>query len=70
MSKGVRLQTLTDVRRFMAKITNQLYRGELETDRARTLGYLCNNITTVIRDNDLEQRLKTLEQQFENTNSK
>ena len=69
-TRGVRFHNLKDVRRFMAKVINRLDKGEIDTDKARAFGYLCSTITTIIKDDDIETRLKTLEQQFENTNSK
>ena len=60
----VRLKTLADVRRFLARVTNDLDTGLVETDKARCLGYLCSTLQSVIRDSTLEDRVEKLEQKI------
>lgn len=64
MARGVSLKKLSDVRRFMARIINQLHKDEIEESKARTLGYLCSIMRDVIKDSDLEARITELEQKL------
>lgn len=66
MSKrGVRLKTLADVRRFSARVVNEIYKGEIEVVAGRALLYGCSIISNIIKDDDLEARITALEQQQE-----
>nr|WP_320193587.1 hypothetical protein [uncultured Desulfobacter sp.] len=65
MSKGVRLNSLRDVRRFMAKIINQLHRSEIEESRGRTLAYMSSILKDVLKESDIEERIAQLEKQAE-----
>lgn len=60
--RAVRLKSLGDVHRFLAKTINQLHRGDIEESRAAKLGYLCNILIGVIKDSDLEARIRILEE--------
>lgn len=64
--KQIRLKSLVEVRRFLAKVLNGLDAGEIDESKARTLGYLCSILKDVIRDSDLEQRIAKLEQGVKN----
>ena len=61
MARGVNLKKLSDVRRLVASVINQLSRGEIEESKARTLGYLSSILRDVIKDCDLESRITELE---------
>lgn len=62
-NRGQNLKTLSDLRRFMAKITNQLYRGdgEMAESKARCLAYMASILRDVIKESDLENRITELE---------
>jgi hypothetical protein len=63
MTRGIRLQSLADVRRFTAKTINQVYKNQITIEQGRCLGYLLSILASVIRDSDLEQRIEKLEKQ-------
>jgi len=63
--RAVRLKTLSDVRRFMANITNKLNNEEIEESKARCFGYLCSVLKDLIKDSDMESRLAALEKKME-----
>ncbi len=61
MAKGVTLKTLADVRRFLARITNELYQDQIPESRARALIYAGSVLKSIIESGDLEQRISQLE---------
>jgi hypothetical protein len=63
-SRGIRLNSLQDVRRFLARIANELYKKKIETDAARALGYIGSIIISAIKDSDLEERIEKIEKQL------
>lgn len=56
-----RFKSLLDVRRFLGRVLNDLDADKIQESKARTLGYLCSIMRDVIRDSDLETRVKKLE---------
>ncbi|WP_321419347.1 hypothetical protein [uncultured Desulfobacter sp.] len=65
MARGLSLKTLADLRRFVGRVANELYRDEIDTDKARALAYLSNVLKGIIESGDLEQRISRLERQAE-----
>jgi hypothetical protein len=61
----IRLKSLLDIRRFMARVLNDLDSDKTTESKARTLGYLCSVLRDVIKDSDLETRVKKLESEME-----
>lgn len=59
--RGVRLKSLLDIRRFMARIANQLNRDVIDAGKARTLAYICSIMASIVKDADLETRIDALE---------
>ena len=57
-----RLKTLSDVRRYLAALINDVRNEEIEPSIAGRLGYLLNILRAVISDSDLEARVKALEE--------
>lgn len=57
----LRLSNPKDIRRTLAKITNQLANGEIDTKKASTMAYLCNCILQSIRVDELEKQVRELE---------
>ncbi len=60
----IRMKSLTDVRRFMARVINDLDDNRIFESKARTLGYLCSVLRDIIRDSDLEERILKLEMEM------
>jgi hypothetical protein len=61
MSRGIRLKSLPDIRRFAARVANMLYKDEMDEGKARALAYLCNTMKDIIKDSDVEERVAALE---------
>ena len=61
MARGLSLKTLSDLRRFVAKVMNQLYADNLEESRARALFQGASVLKDIIKDSDLESRISELE---------
>lgn len=66
--KQIRLKSLVEVRRFLARVLNDLDAEKIDESKARTLGYLCSIMKDIIRDSDLEQRIAKLEKEVKNDN--
>ena len=62
-----RLKTLGDARRFLADITNQLNRDEIDPNKASKLGYLLQILAKIIQGDDLERRVLALEESLRET---
>ena len=61
MPKRLRLSTARDVRRELHRLYSMLMAGELDTDTARTGGFLLRTMLESIRTDELETRLTALE---------
>ena len=61
----IRLKSLLDIRRFMARVLNDLDANRIQESKARTLGYLCSVLRDVVKDSDLETRVTKLEREME-----
>ena len=61
----IRLKNLLDVRRFLARVLNDLDANRIQESKAKALGYLCSIMKDIIRDSDLEQRIAKLEKEIE-----
>ena len=62
--KAVRLKTVGDVSQFLAKLINEVRRGEINERTATKLGYLANILVSTIKDAELEERIQRLERKF------
>lgn len=60
--KKRRLQTLCDVRRYLANLINRLEADEIDQGKAKTLAYMGNILKSVIESGDHEERLQALEE--------
>lgn len=56
-----RFGTLTDIRRYLGQVLNQLDSGELTEVQAKARAYICGILSGVIKDSDIEARLSALE---------
>lgn len=59
-----RLTTIREVRREMAKVYSEARSGTLRTDVATRLVYMLTQISNLIRDSELEQRVQQLEEEI------
>ena len=66
--KYIKLQTIGDVSVFLAKLINEVRRGEIETATASRLGYLANILVGTIKDAALEERILKLEKEIKRRN--
>lgn len=69
MSKK-RLQTLSDVRRYLASLLNRFEAGEIDETHLKAAAYVSNILTSTIKDSELEERLTRLEAQLESKGTK
>lgn len=65
MSKK-RLQTLSDVRRYLAGLLNRYEAGEIDEVHLKAAAYVSNILTSTIKDSDIEARIESLEEQLNN----
>lgn len=65
-----RLQTLGDVRRYLAALLNRFEAGEIDESHLKAAAYVSNILTSTIKDADLEERLTHLEKQLAANGSK
>lgn len=66
---GRRLKTITDVRRYLSTLINRLEENagaELEPALAGRLAYISNILLGAIKDADIEQRVRALEEKLLN----
>jgi hypothetical protein len=56
---------MADLRRFMAKIINDLHADRITETRGRTLAYMASVLKAIVETGDLETRLEALEQKFQ-----
>ncbi len=62
-----RLKTLIDLRRYVGSIINRLEEnngGDLTPELGGRLGYLSNILAGIIKDSDLEARLRAVEEKL------
>jgi tRNA1(Val) A37 N6-methylase TrmN6 len=62
-----RLQTLGDVRRYLAGLLNRYEAGEIDEVHLKAAAYVSNILTSTIKDSDLEQRIEQLENNVKNS---
>jgi len=63
--QAVRLTNSSAVRRLLNRSVNLLLNDEIQTDKARTIGYLCSILLKAMEVEDLEARMAELERQLE-----
>ena len=62
---AIRLKHLSDARRFLARIANEVYNGTLERDKGATLAHIMGQLIKAIHLEQFESRLETLEEVIE-----
>jgi hypothetical protein len=60
--RAVKLRSVHDVSRLLAKTINQVLRGEMPEGTAGKIGYLSNILLRALEQSDLGQRIKVLEE--------
>ena len=58
----LKLNTPSDIRKTLAKITNMIANNEIDTKKANTIIYSCNAILSSIRTDELEKKVQELEE--------
>jgi len=56
------LKNSRQARRFLSKVIDELYSGDIEESRASRLGYLINILLRAIEQSELEDRISRLEE--------
>ena len=65
-----RLKTTTDLRRYLARITLLVEKGEIDGNLGGKIGYLCSILHRLIESSDIEQRVSELEKTLNSTGDK
>lgn len=59
-----RFKSLEDLRRFLADCMNRLESGDLDEAGVKSRAYVCNIMSGIIKDADLETRVRALEERL------
>lgn len=62
--QNIRLNNSAQVKRLLNRTINQLLNGEIETDKARCVGYLGTILLKAIEVEDVEKRVAEIEKQL------
>lgn len=62
--QNIRLNNPSQVKRLINRTINQLLNGEIETDKARCIGYLGSILLKATEVEEMELRLVELEKKF------
>ena len=60
----IRFNNISNVHRFLGRISNDLYNENISVERARALGYLCSIMIKSIEIKDIDTRLNNIEEAF------
>lgn len=58
-----RLKSLSDIRRYLAGLINDVRNEDIDSAMAGKLGYLLNILRGVVTDSELEERVAKLEKE-------
>lgn len=61
-----RLTTMSDLRRYLGALINELRAGQIDPSLAGKIGFLLNILKGVISDSELERRIEQLEKEVQN----
>jgi len=59
-----RLQTASDLRRYMASLINKTETGQLDVNLGKSLAYMSSILLRIIEGSDLEARITALEKKI------
>ncbi len=57
----LKLNSPSDIRKTLARITNMIMNNEIDTKKANTIIYSCNAILASIRTDEIEKKVQELE---------
>lgn len=61
-----RLQSVQDLRRYLANLINRTESGKIDPGLAKTLTYMSSILLRVIEGGDIENRIENLERRISN----
>ena len=64
MKRATRINSVSDVTRALTKAYNEFRREQINETQAKTQGYLLNIILDAIRGQEVEARMKDIEQKI------
>lgn len=56
-----KISTARDIRRTLARVTNMVANGEMDTKQANTIILACNAVLSAIRTDDQQKKINELE---------
>ncbi len=59
--RAVRVTSMKDAARLLARVLMQLQRGQISESRARSIGYVCNCYNEAFETSELGKRITELE---------
>ena len=62
--KPIRVNTIKQAKKLLSRLIWQLQTEEIKSQKAKDITYLLSVFLTVIRDSELEERIKTLEERI------
>jgi hypothetical protein len=62
----LKLNTATEVRRTLVRISNMVVNGEIDSKKADTIIMACNAVLSAIRTDEQDKKLAELQQLLEN----
>ena len=62
--RAIRLRSVQDVRKLLARTINSFWRDEIPPEKAGKIGYLCNILVKAFEQDDFESRLEGLEERL------
>lgn len=62
--KYTKLKTPRDVSKFISRLINQVNRGGLDTEKARTLGYLCKILIDSLEKTELQNEIERIKEKL------
>ncbi len=62
--RSIRLRSIRDVERLLAKTINEVRRGEIDPEIATKIGYLANILLRALEGGQLERRIEQLQEQL------
>lgn len=62
--KHIRLSDIRDIKKLLSKLINERYRDEVDSFKARDIGYLAKCLLEAYEKSELEERLAELEKKL------
>ena len=60
-ARGPRLENLSDISKFMARLIREVYTNKLDQSKAGRLAYMCNIFKNCREASDIEKRVEEIE---------